>query len=75
MVMSVLQYLIFSEHSLYLKENGILVYSTCTLRKAENEFVTEKFIQNNNEFVIASQKTYFPNEYGSGFFVSVIERR
>lgn len=69
-----LQYKILETSAKMLKVGGRLVYSTCTLRKAENECVTEKFTQNNSEFVIASQKTYFPNEYGSGFFVSVIER-
>ena len=70
-----LQYKILETSAKMLNKGGRLVYSTCTLRKAENECVTEKFINNNKEFEILSQKTYFPNEYGSGFFVSVIERR
>lgn len=70
-----LQYKILETSAKMLKSGGRLIYSTCTLRKAENECVTEKFINNNKEFEITSQKTYFPNEYGSGFFVSVIERR
>ncbi|MBR5451640.1 MAG: 16S rRNA (cytosine(967)-C(5))-methyltransferase RsmB [Clostridia bacterium] len=70
-----LQYEILETSAKMLKSGGRLVYSTCTLRKVENECVTEKFINNNKEFEITSQKTYFPNEYGSGFFVSVIERR
>ena len=70
-----LQYKILETSAKMLKQGGRLVYSTCTLRKAENECVTEKFISNNQDFEIVSQKTYFPNEYGSGFFVSVIERR
>ena len=70
-----LQYKILETSAKMLKSGGRLVYSTCTLHKAENECVTEKFIDNNQEFGIVSQKTYFPNEYGSGFFVSVIERR
>lgn len=70
-----LQYKILETAAKMLKSGGRLVYSTCTLRKQENESVTERFINSNLEFEIKSQKTYFPNEYGSGFFVSVIERR
>lgn len=70
-----LQYKILETGAKMLKSGGRLVYSTCTLHKAENECVTEKFINNSKEFELVSQKTYFPNEYGSGFFVSVIERR
>ena len=33
-----------------LKENGILVYSTCTFSPQENEQVIEKFLQENNDF-------------------------
>lgn len=70
-----LQHRILETAAKMLKNGGRLVYSTCTLRKAENEQVTEKFIKNHEDFKIISQKTYFPSEYGSGFFISVIERR
>lgn len=47
-----------------LKENGILVYSTCTFSAEENEQVIEKFIQENPEFTLLdTDHTYF----SSGF--------
>ena len=45
-----------------LKENGVLVYSTCTYNKRENEGVITKFIEENPDFVIEdSGKTYGRN--------------
>ena len=58
-----------------LKKGGRLVYSTCTLRRAENEDIVEKFIKENTEFSLVSQKTYMPHiDNTSGFFIAEIER-
>lgn len=43
---------ILKNASLYLKENGIMIYSTCTLNKEENEFQVFKFLENNPEYEI-----------------------
>ena len=43
-------YSILTASSSYLKRGGRLVYSTCTLRKAENEEVAQKFLENYPEF-------------------------
>lgn len=34
-----------------LKKGGILVYSTCTVDKHENEYVVQSFLQNHNDFI------------------------
>lgn len=34
----------------YLREGGRLIYSTCTLRRAENEDVVERFLREHSEF-------------------------
>jgi NOL1/NOP2/sun family putative RNA methylase len=63
-----------------LKENGVLVYSTCTYNTRENEGVIEKFIEENPDFVIEDSgqsfgrntlkyaKRIFLNDGGEGHF-------
>lgn len=70
-----IQYNILNTSAKYLKHDGRLLYSTCTLNKRENEQVVEKFISNNNEYSVVEMKTIFPSQNGGdGFFYSVIER-
>ncbi len=45
-----LQYSILCMSASYLARNGILVYSTCTLRKAENTDVVERFLREHPDF-------------------------
>ena len=45
-----LQYDILSASSKYLKDNGILVYSTCTINPEENERVLERFLASHSDF-------------------------
>ena len=45
-----LQFSILSNASDYLKKEGILVYSTCTVFHEENEDVVEKFLERHSEF-------------------------
>ena len=45
-----IQYEILSASSKYLKNGGVLVYSTCTLNRAENENNVEKFLLENKDF-------------------------
>ncbi|MBE6573564.1 MAG: 16S rRNA (cytosine(967)-C(5))-methyltransferase RsmB [Ruminococcaceae bacterium] len=64
-----IQYSILSASSAYLKDGGVLVYSTCTLNKNENENVVERFISENKEFTLDSMITHFPVKGKSdGFF-------
>lgn len=59
----------------YLKENGKIVYSTCTLRKKENECIVNKFLENHTDFKLKNMKTYMPQQNGGdGFFTALLER-
>ena len=45
-----LQYQILENASSYLKEGGILIYSTCTIFKQENTDVVDRFLNNHKDF-------------------------
>ena len=62
----------------YLKKGGILVYSTCTLNKRENEEVVENFLKSHSDFEFYKNgaKTFFPDkDLCDGFFVCAIKRK
>ncbi len=66
-----IQYAILKASSEYLKEKGILVYSTCTLNKKENEDIVNKFISENKSFKLEDMTTFFPKAGKTdGFFVA-----
>ncbi|MEG1862656.1 MAG: 16S rRNA (cytosine(967)-C(5))-methyltransferase RsmB [Oscillospiraceae bacterium] len=83
-----LQYEILTTASKYLKEKGRLVYSTCTLNRAENEDVVKKFLQENENFRLINQNcpikgavnddnmvTFVPSKGNyDGFFIAVMEK-
>ena len=69
------QYQILSNSVNYLKENGIIVYSTCTVRKSENERIVNKFLENHKDFKLISMETVMPSENGGdGFFKAKLAR-
>ncbi len=45
------QYRILSNVSRYVREGGVLIYSTCSISKAENEQVTARFLKEHPFFV------------------------
>lgn len=82
-----MQYNILVSSSRYLKSGGSLVYSTCTLRKAENEQTVEHFLQKNPDFESVpfsvgslsapnGTLTLFPQiHHTDGFFVAQIRKK
>lgn len=55
----------------YLKVDGVLVYSTCTLNKKENEFQVEAFLKRHKNFTLVEEKTILPFEHHSdGFYMA-----
>lgn len=60
----------------YLKSGGRIVYSTCTLRKEENEKQVEHFLGNHPEFKLEFMHTFMPHTDGTdGFFTALLSKR
>lgn len=53
----------------YVKTGGIMIYSTCTVNKEENENQTENFLREHGEFNLIEQRQFLPTEGIDGFFV------
>lgn len=58
-----IQYSILSNAVKYLKKDGILVYSTCTINKEENEDILNKVLSENKNLVLDSINLPFEFEY------------
>ena len=66
---------IINSASKYLKVGGIMVYSTCSVNKIENEDNVRDFLENNNNFRLIEEKTYLPyGEEFEGFYTAKIIR-
>lgn len=58
----------------YLKNGGRICYSTCTIRKAENEEITGEFLSKNKNFKMIEEKTFIPDGTRDGFYYAVMEK-
>ena len=56
-----LQLAILKNQSRYVKPGGVLLYSTCTVLKRENEDIIEAFLKENQEF--SAEKLNLPNVF------------
>ncbi|MBR6101516.1 MAG: 16S rRNA (cytosine(967)-C(5))-methyltransferase RsmB [Ruminococcus sp.] len=66
-----IQYDILDTSSRYVKDGGTLVYSTCTLSRAENDEVTGRFLSEHPEF----EKGGLPAILGEGFDITITPER
>lgn len=69
-----LQKKILEQSAQYVKPQGKLVYSTCTLNKKENEKQVESFLKDHPEFELEEQKTLMPNGLHDGFYMARLVR-
>ena len=81
-----LQYSILSASGNYLKDDGVILYSTCTLNPEENERVVERFLEENGEFSpvdftvgglksTSGMLTLVPHVHGTdGFFIAKLRK-
>ena len=47
----------------FLKPNGVIVYSTCSIENEENWNVIESFLKLNNNFYLESGENFVPNQW------------
>ena len=84
-----LQLAILRNQATYVKPGGVLIYSTCTVLKQENEDVVAAFLKENEEYYLepldlpnvfpkneSGMLTLIPGEYDTdGFFISRLRRK
>ncbi len=86
-----LQYKILDSSSQYLKNGGVLVYSTCTTEPEENEMIIQRFIDKHKDFALCELKdepllmkntikkgnmVLFPHIHGTdGFFAAKLFKK
>lgn len=89
LALATLQRQILRQASKYVAPKGLLLYSTCTLTKDENQAVAQWFLANHPEFTGASfpswfppgseedyLRTLFPHRHGvDGFFLAIFQKR
>lgn len=72
-----LQYSILETAATYVVKDGILLYSTCSIDKAEDEEIVDKFLSNHPNFELLedSMEKLFPHIDGTdGFFIAKMKR-
>lgn len=61
--------------SAYVKTDGIVIYSTCTILKEENEMQIERFLQKHKEFKLLEEIKLYPNVNGTdGFYIAKLQK-
>ena len=84
-----LQLAILENQSRYVKKGGVLLYSTCTVLKAENEDIVSAFLSKHDDFSVepldlpevfpkneTGMLTLIPGEYDTdGFFICRLRRK
>ena len=67
---------ILDNAAVMLKPGGVIVYSTCTFSKEENEDVIEYFLERYPDFTLEEMERFWPHKVdGEGHFVAKLVRR
>lgn len=69
------QWKILNNAKNYVKKGGLLVYSTCSILKMENEYILKKFLEENKDFTLEEYIKHMPTEkINDGFFISYLRK-
>ncbi|MBE7032713.1 MAG: 16S rRNA (cytosine(967)-C(5))-methyltransferase RsmB [Ruminococcaceae bacterium] len=67
---------ILENAALYVKKGGMLMYSTCTVNRIENEDRVKEFLSLHPEFSLLEERQLLPDKDNTdGFFYAVLERK
>ncbi|MBK9285759.1 MAG: RsmB/NOP family class I SAM-dependent RNA methyltransferase [Sphingobacteriaceae bacterium] len=67
-----LQQQLMNEYASMLKQNGRLIYSTCSIFPSENKTQVENFLKTNSEFSFIKDETILPSRGYDGFYMCEI---
>lgn len=70
-----LQYAILNNVCQYVKEGGIIVYSTCTMNKKENEKQIQRFLKEHDMFRLVDEVNIFSDSKQDGFYMAKLVRK
>ncbi|MBQ6718097.1 MAG: 16S rRNA (cytosine(967)-C(5))-methyltransferase RsmB [Clostridia bacterium] len=72
---TLIQSKILANAASYLKKNGRILYSTCTLRKCENEDVIQGFLDKHPQYELKYHHTFMPHIDGTdGFYCALLQK-
>lgn len=72
---TLLQSQILENAATYLNNNGRILYSTCTLRKCENEGVIKRFLDKHTQYELKYEHTFMPHKDGTdGFYCALLQK-
>ncbi len=58
----------------YVKPQGILCYSTCTINKDENDNQINNFLSSHTEYTMKDSEQLLPNSDHDGFYICVLKK-
>ena len=70
-----LQYAILKNVCQYVKKGGIIVYSTCTMNKKENEKQIQRFLKEHDMFSLVDEVNIFSDSKQDGFYMAKLVRK
>jgi 16S rRNA (cytosine967-C5)-methyltransferase len=65
---------ILNSYSAMVKENGKLIYATCSILNSENEMQVKNFLETHKEFLLEEEKRIYPSQGFDGFYIARMKR-
>lgn len=59
----------------FVKEDGYLIYSTCTINKNENTYQIKRFLEKHPNYELLEEIQILPSNLKDGFYISKLQRK